>query len=164
MSKPTPTPYGVAVASDENKTPWMSILLWCLSLTGAAIVVTALLGFIFAQLPGLFSVLAVGAVVVVFFGISLLVGALVGRRAPGAQLAAFMMMYIVKVIGFGAFLLVPRDPAWFNPTWVTVGAVVTVMIWQGVEMYRFSRVRMRVFSEDETKQPTAQATRTEANG
>ncbi|RKW71852.1 hypothetical protein [Galactobacter caseinivorans] len=149
MSKPTPTPYGVAVASDEDKTPWMSILLWCMGLTGAAIVVTALLGLLVAQRPGLLSVLAVGVVVVVFFGLSLLVGHLVGQRAPNAQLAAFMLMYIVKVIGFGAFLLVPHDPFWFNGTWVTIGAVVSVLVWQGVEMYRFSRVRMRIFSETE---------------
>lgn len=155
MSKPTPTPYGVAVASDEDRTPWMSILLWCLAVTGAAIAVTALLGLLFAQLPGLLSVLAVGAVVIVFFGLSLLVGALVGQHAPNAQLGAFMMMYIAKVAGFGAFLLVPHDPSWFNATWVTVGALVAVLVWQVVEMYRFSRVRMRIFSEAETRPASA---------
>ena len=149
MRQSTPTPSGVAVASDENTTPWMGILGWCLAITVPAVLVAAVIMLLVLGTPAFISTLLAAGVVVLFFAISLLVGHFVGHLAPKALLAAFMTTYIVKVAAFGAFLLVPKSPEWFDRTGATVGAVVAVLVWQGVEMYRFSRMRFRVFADPE---------------
>jgi len=148
MAQPTPAPQGAAV-SDAPSTPWLGILSWCLAFTVPAALVTALIGLAAAGTPGVVSALAAAGVVVLFFAISLVVGHFVGHLAPKALMGAFALTYLVKVIGFGAFLLVPTDPSWFDRAWATAGAVVALIVWQGVEMYRFSRMRLRVFDDPE---------------
>lgn len=149
MRQSTPTPSGVAVASDENTTPWMGILGWCLAITVPAVLVAAVIMLLALGTPAFISTLLAAGVVVLFFAISLLVAHFVSHLAPKALMAAFLIMYVVKVIGFGAFLLVPTSPEWFDRTGATVGAVLAVVIWQSVEMYRFSRMRLRVFDDAE---------------
>jgi ATP synthase protein I len=115
--------------------------------TASVGVLVSIVGAVVSSLPGLISSVTAMAVVVVFFGISLLVAAFVGHRAPKAIMAAFMLTYVVKVIGFGALLLVPHDPAWFSKLWMTVSAVVSVVVWQAVEVYLFSRLRLQIFAD-----------------
>lgn len=151
MSHSTPAPQGASV-SHGDALPWLGILKWCLALTVPAVLVAAVIGSIVAGVPGLVSTLAAAGVVVLFFAISLLVGHFVGHLAPKALLGAFALTYIIKVIGFGAFLLVPTDPSWFSKAWATVGAVLALVVWQGTEMYRFSKLRLRIF--DDPQAPT----------
>lgn len=151
MPKTTPAPEGAPV-SHGDVLPWMGILKWCLALTVPAVLIAAVIGFVVAGVPGLVSTLAAAGVVVLFFAISLVVGHFVGHLAPKALLGAFALTYLIKVIGFGAFLLVPTDPSWFSRTWATVGAVLALIVWQGTEMYRFSQLRLRVF--DDPQAPT----------
>lgn len=150
MRQSTPTPPGVAVASDENTTPWMGILGWCLAITVPAVLVAAVIMLQALGTPAFISTLLAAGVVVLFFAISLLVAHFVSHLAPKALMASFLITYVVKVAAFGAFLLVPTSPEWFDRTGATVGAVVAVVAWQAVEMYRFNRIRFRVFHDAES--------------
>lgn len=136
----------VKAASSENN-PWLGIALKSGLVTlGAGLVVTVI-GTITSGTSGFVSSLAAMLVVVLFFGISLAVAAYVGHKAPKAIMGAFLVTYIVKVIGFGALLLIPRDPAWFSRLWITVSAVTCVLVWQAVEVYLFSKLRLQIFDD-----------------
>lgn len=157
MPQRTTTPSGAAVppaltASDAATNPWLHLLGRTALISAAGIVLTAVVGLFVSGVPGLVSATLAGAVVILFFSLSLALAAVVGHLAPKALMAAFLGAYVVKVIGFGAFLLVPHDPSWFRAAWVTAGAVVGVLLWQGCEMYLLSRLRLRVF-DDEQPQP-----------
>lgn len=150
MSEPGPAPLPVSSASDASATPWLGILGWCLGITAPAIALTALIGWLVAGPAGALSPLAAGAVVLVFFGLSLLVAHWVGHLAPKAFFGAVAGTYAIKVLGFGLFLLVPTDPSWYDRTWVLIGAIVAVLVWQGAEMYRFSKLRLRIYDDAPT--------------
>lgn len=140
----------VPTASEPQENPWFGIALRCVSYTAAVGVLVCLVGAVLAGVPGLVSSLTAMIVVVVFFAISLLVAAYMGHRAPKAIMGAFMLTYVVKVIGFGALLLIPHDPSWFSRLWMTIGAVVSVIVWQVIEVLLFSRMRLQIFDEEAT--------------
>lgn len=148
MSQSTPTPSGAAVpASDAPTNPWWRLLGLTAAVSAVAVVATAVIGLLFSGVPALVSAALAGVVVLIFFGISLALAAIVGHLAPRALMASFLMAYIVKVVAFGALLMVPHDPAWFRGAWVTAGAVVAVIVWQGCEMALLSRMRLRIFDD-----------------
>lgn len=148
MSQSTPTPSGAAVpASDAPTNPWWRLLGLTAAVSAVAVVATAVIGLLFSGVPALVSAALAGVVVLIFFGISLALAAIVGHLAPRALMASFLMAYIVKVVAFGALLMVPHDPAWFRGAWVTAGAVVAVIVWQGCEMALLSRMRLRIFHD-----------------
>lgn len=141
-------------ASTSQDNPWLGVAFKTGLLTLGVGLLVALVGAVVGGTPGFVSSLAAMLVVVLFFGISLLVAAYVGHKAPKAIMGTFMLTYVVKVIGFGALLLIPRDPAWFSRLWITVSAVICVLAWQVVEVYLFSKLRLQIF-DDEPRQGTA---------
>ncbi|MGO3151550.1 MAG: hypothetical protein ACTIJJ_02865 [Galactobacter sp.] len=134
-----------ATSSQDN--PWLGIARRSGLVTLGAGLVVSVIGALTSGTSGFVSSLAAMLVVVLFFGISLVVAAYVGHKAPKAIMSSFMVTYIVKVIGFGALLLIPRDPAWFSRLWITVSAVTCVLVWQLVEVYLFSRLRLQLFDD-----------------
>jgi ATP synthase protein I len=137
----------VDVATSQDN-PWLGVALRSGLVTVGVGLVGSVIGAVTSSVPGLVSSLAAMTVVVVFFGISLVVAAYVGHKAPKAIMGTFMLTYVVKVIGFGALLLIPHDPSWFSRTWMTVSAVACVLAWQIVEVYLFSKLRLQIFSEE----------------
>lgn len=88
-------------------------------------------------------------VVIAFFAISLLVGHFVGRRNPAGAIGVFAVVYLIKIVGFAALLIWIGTPAWINPQWFGATGIVTVVLWQAVELWGFSRVRLQIFSDPE---------------
>ncbi|EMY34649.1 hypothetical protein D477_008338 [Arthrobacter crystallopoietes BAB-32] len=93
------------------------------------------------------SALLGAALVVVFFGISLLVGHVVGQRNPSGAIGAFIATYILKVVGFGAALFLIGTPEWLDTTWFFIAAVAAVVVWQVAEVHAFSRVRYQIYDD-----------------
>jgi ATP synthase protein I len=83
----------------------------------------------------------------VFFGISLLIGHYVGRSNPSGAIGAFLAAYVVKVVGFGAIVFILGAPAWLDRMWFFVAAVAGVVIWQGAEVFAFSRIRHQLYAD-----------------
>jgi ATP synthase protein I len=91
--------------------------------------------------------------VMLFFGISLLVGHFVGRSNPSGAIGMFVATYFIKVVGFAVVLFLIGAPAWLHGRWFLIGAVAAVVLWQAAEIYGFSKARLQIYNEPETKEP-----------
>lgn len=146
---------GPLQASGPTTSPSWNILKKCLLVDSIAVVAMVVAAFIFADLDGVLSVLFGSALVMTFFGLSLLVGHLVSRRNPSAVMGTFVMTYFVKVVGFAAVLLALGTPTWLNKPWFAGAAVVCVLLWQATEVVIFSKQRFLVFDESALPPATA---------
>ncbi|WP_035763178.1 hypothetical protein [Arthrobacter sp. H20] len=134
---------------------WMMILRGCLTVTGALALLAFLLGLVAVDLRAALSYVASFSLVATFFSISLLVGHYGGRRNPTRAMTLFALTYLVKVVGFGALLIVVGTPDWLDRTWFLVGGLATVVLWQIVELYLFSKSRHLLYDDPETVDRTS---------
>ncbi|WP_285725315.1 hypothetical protein [Psychromicrobium xiongbiense] len=140
---------GSVVASGPHQSLWLRILLRCLVVTAVPLVIVIGIAALLASGWGALSALLGGAVVLVFFALSLLVGHFFGRNESSTALGVFVVGYAVKVIGCGAALMLIDVPVWLDRTWFMVAALVAVLLWQGTEVVVFSRTRRLVFGGEE---------------
>ncbi|MBP2413888.1 ATP synthase protein I [Arthrobacter stackebrandtii] len=136
--------------SGPTESPSWNILKRCVAVVGLAVVAMAGAAFIFTDGAGVLSVLFGSALVVAFFGLSLLAGHLFARKKPEAVMGVFVMTYFVKVLGFGAVLFYLGTPGWLNKPWFAGAAVACVLIWQATEVVIFSKQRFLFFNEVQT--------------
>jgi ATP synthase protein I len=140
-SRPVPA----LVVAGPTAAPWLEILRKCtvaVALLAAIMVLTALMT---GGAPEALSALFGSAVVVLFFSISLAVGHFAGRDNPSGALGLFVAVYALKVVGFAGVLYLLGVPAWLERTWFFAAAVGTVIVWQIVEVYVFSRMRHQLY-------------------
>ncbi|ALV45913.1 hypothetical protein MB46_10880 [Arthrobacter alpinus] len=149
---------GPLTASGPTASPSWNILKKCLRVAGAAVVIMVVLAFIFTDVQGVLSVLFGALLVIVFFGLSLLVGHIVGKKMPSAVMGVFVMTYFVKVVGFAAVLYAMGTPGWLNKPWFAGAAVATVLLWQATEVVNFTKQRFLVFDESAAQPPTTGGT------
>jgi ATP synthase protein I len=144
---------GVAV-SGPTESPWLGILARCslasAVVAGALASAAGLLDGPEGALSALFGV----ALVVLFFGISLGIGHFAGKSNPSGALGLFAVTYAIKVVGFAAVLFFLGTPDWLARTWFFTGAVVTVVVWQIVEVFVFSRLRQQLYEDDAPAAPS----------
>ena len=88
---------------------------------------------------------------IAFFAISLLVGHFVGRNNPSGAIGLFVATYFIKVVGFAVVLFAIGSSDWLNGRWFLIGAVVTVVLWQAAEIYGFSKARLQIYNDPETR-------------
>lgn len=138
----------------ETPQPWLRLLRSC-SLVALVLAAagSAAAGLI-SGLPAVASVVSAILLVVVFFGITLIIGHVVGLRNPRAALGAFMVGYIVKVVGFGAVVFLLGTPAWVDGAWFIGAAVAAVIVWQATEMIVFSRLRFQLYDDEPAAAPS----------
>lgn len=137
----------VSGASGETPGPWLAILRRSAAVSGVGIAALALAGLAVAGMPAAGSALMGGLIVVVFFGISLLLGHVVGRRSPSAALGAFMAGYAVKVLVLGVLAFGFGAPAWLEGVWFLIAVVTTVVLWQAAELHAFSKLRFQLYGD-----------------
>jgi ATP synthase protein I len=87
-----------------------------------------------------------------FFAISLLIGHVVGRNNPSGAIGLFVATYFVKVVGFAVVLFAIGAPAWLHAQWFLIGAVVAVVFWQAAEIYGFSKARLQIYNDPQTRE------------
>ncbi len=134
-------------ASGPTEAPWLRILGTSLLWTGvpaAAAAAAALLG---PGVSGAASVAAGWVLIALFFGLSLLVGHVVGRKNPSGAIGMFAVTYAVKVVGFAVALWSVGVPEWLERPWFAFAALGTVVIWQVAEIRAFSRTRQLIYSD-----------------
>jgi ATP synthase protein I len=138
----------VPSVSGATPGPWLAILRTCLLATAAVVAVLAIVAGLAAGTAAAAASAALGGLLVaVFFGISLLIGHVVGRRNPSAALGAFLAGYVVKVLGFGVLAFGFGRPEWLDTRWFFVAAVVSVVVWQAAELRAFSKLRLRLYGD-----------------
>ncbi|WP_230855141.1 hypothetical protein [Arthrobacter terrae] len=135
------------VVSGPTRSPWLRILARCLAVAVGAIAVVCVVAALVAGVAAVLSVLYGSAIVVTFFAISLLVGHYGGRNSPSGAIGLFMLTYLVKVVGFAAVLFFLGAPGWLDAMWSVISAVVVVVVWQGTEVFAFSRTRHLLYGD-----------------
>ena len=134
---------------------WLRLLVLSSAVSAAGLLVTAVIAAVMNGGLGALSVICGGALVIVFFAISLLAGHFVGRNNPSGAIGLMVALYFVKVVVFGVVFLVLGAPGWLHGRWFVTAAVVTVVLWQIAELYAFSRARLLIFNVP--AQPAEQA-------
>jgi ATP synthase protein I len=139
--------------SGPTRSLWLSLLLASSAAGAGAMILTGIPAAILDGFPGALSSTFGGLLVMLFFAVSLLVGHFVGRRNPSGAIGMFVATYFIKVVGFAVVLFVIGAPAWLNSRWFVIGAVATVVLWQAAELYAFSKARLQIYNDPETKEP-----------
>lgn len=138
------TQSGVAVSGSSL---WLRLLILSTTAAGLALIATAVVAAILNGGQGALSVAFGGALVMVFFAISLLIGHFVGRNNPSGAVGLFVATYFIKVIGFAVVLFVLGAPEWLHGRWFMIAAVVTVIVWQAAEIRGFSKARLQIYND-----------------
>lgn len=144
----------VIEASAATPSPWLRILGRSAGAAGAVALVLAAAALISGPAAGL-SVLFGAALVIAFFGISLLIGHFAGRSNPSGALGLFAVTYAIKVVGFAVVFFLLGTPGWLDRTWFFTGALASVIVWQVVEVLVFSRLRTPMYDDAPTGGPAA---------
>lgn len=134
-------------AADPTGSLWLGILKKCTLVSTAAVVLAAVVAVIVSGSSASLSAVFGYAVVVAFFGISLAIGHFAGRNNPSGAMGLFVVTYAIKVVGFAAVLFVLGTPPWLDRNWFFGAAVGTVILWQLVEVYAFSKARHQLYND-----------------
>ncbi|WP_077490138.1 hypothetical protein [Sinomonas mesophila] len=129
--------------------PWLGLAARCTGASAAAAAVLAGVALAAAGPPAAGSVAFAASVVIAFFAISLLAGHAIGRRNPSGAIGAFAVVYVLKIVGFAALLLWLGRPGWVDGPWFGASGIVTVVVWQVVEVLSFSRLRLLIFGDSD---------------
>jgi ATP synthase protein I len=139
-------------ASGPTRSLWLHLLKLSSAAAAAGLVLCAVPAGLMDGAGGALSVGAGGLLVMLFFGISLLVGHFVGRNNPSGAIGVFVATYFIKVVGFAAVLFVLGAPAWLHARWFVAGAVTAVVLWQAAEILGFSKARLQIYNDPEPKE------------
>lgn len=137
----------VRPAAGPTGSLWLGILKSCALMTTAVIAAVAVAAGFVTGLAGAFSAVFGYGIVIAFFGISLLVGHFAGRSNPSGAIGLFAVTYAIKVVGFAVVLFLIGTPDWLDRNWFFAGAVATVILWQVVELYVFSKARHQLYND-----------------
>jgi ATP synthase protein I len=130
---------------------WLHLLKRSSLAAAAGLLLCAIPAVLLNGASGAVSAVLGGLLVMLFFGISLLVGHFVGRRNPSGAIGAFVATYFVKVVGFAVILFALGAPEWLHGRWFLIGAVVAVVLWQAAEIHGFSKARLQIYNDPEEK-------------
>src|SRR6476661_10693281 len=142
---------GSVGVSGPTRSLWLGLLGISSAVSAAALVLTGIVAVALNGWTGLLSSSFGGLLVMAFFAISLLIGHFVGRNNPSGAIGLFVATYFVKVIGFAVVLFAVGAPDWLHGRWFLIGAVVTVVFWQAAEIYGFSKARLQIYNDPETR-------------
>lgn len=148
-----PSGNGSVGVSGPTRSLWLRLLQLSSAAGAGAIVLAGVPALILDGANGVLSSTFGGLLVMLFFAISLLVGHFIGRNNPSGAIGLFVATYFVKVVGFAVVLFVVGAPAWLHGRWFVIGAVATVVLWQAAEVYGFSKARLQIYNDPETKEP-----------
>ncbi|WP_300610033.1 hypothetical protein [Trebonia sp.] len=95
---------------------------------------------------GLFGALVGVAIVTAFFGISVLVVGRAARISPHVMMAAAMISYVVKIIGFAVVMILLGRSTAFNGRMLGFTALVCILAWGAAEVV--TAIRLKVLYVD----------------
>jgi ATP synthase protein I len=139
-------------ASGPTRSLWLKLLKRGSIAAAAGLALCAVPAAVLDGTGGALSSTSGGLLVMLFFGISLLVGHFVGRSNPSGAIGMFVATYFIKVVGFAAVLFVVGAPQWLHGRWFVAGAVTAVVLWQAAEIHGFSKARLQIYNDPETKE------------
>ena len=97
---------------------------------------------------GLYGALIGVAIVTAFFGISVLVVGRAARISPHVMMAAAMISYVIKIIGFAIVMIALGKSDAFNGRMLGFTALVCILAWSAAEVVTAIRLRLPYVDPD----------------
>ncbi len=143
------------VASSAPRSPWLGILKTCLAYTVGVGLVAALVAWPVLGATEAGSLAFGCALIVVFFGVSLLVAEWAGRYHSSWAIPAFLFMYVAKLVAMALLVIFSGLPHWVLVPYFMWGALGSLVLWQAGEIRAFSKARLPIFNTEEPSSPAS---------
>jgi ATP synthase protein I len=127
-------------------TTYIRVVRRSAALTGVVAAVTVAICAALGGAKGLYGALIGVAIVTAFFGISVLVVGRAARISPQVMMAAAMISYVVKIIGFAIVVIALGKSTAFNGRMLGFTALVCILVWCAAEI--FNTIRLKVLYVD----------------
>ena len=118
------------------------------ALTGVVAVVCVAVCAALGGAKGLYGALIGVAIVTAFFGISVLVVGRAAKISPHVMMAAAMISYIVKIIGFAIVMVALGKSTAFNGRMLGFTAIILILAWGAAEVVTTIRLRLPYVDPD----------------
>ena len=99
-------------------------------------------------LKGLYGSLIGVAIVTAFFGISVLVVGRAARVSPHVMMAAAMITYVVKIIGFAIVVILLGKSTAFDGRMLGFTAIICILAWTAAEVVTAIKLRLPYVDPD----------------
>jgi ATP synthase protein I len=118
------------------------------ALTGAVAAVCVAVCAALGGAKGLYGALIGVAIVTAFFGISVLVVGRAARISPQVMMAAAMISYVVKIIGFAIVVILLGKSTAFNGRMLGFTAIICILAWTAAEVVTAIKLRLPYVDPD----------------
>jgi ATP synthase protein I len=118
------------------------------ALTGAVAAVCVAVCAALGGAKGLYGALIGVAIVTAFFGISVLVVGRAARISPQVMMAAAMISYVVKIIGFAIVVILLGKSTAFNGRMLGFTAIICILAWTAAEVVTAIKLRLPYVEPD----------------
>lgn len=123
------------------------LLRGCLLPTLAAALLCVVGGF-FSSPMAAWSAAFGAALVIVFFGLTLLVMKRTADLAPATTMVVVMIAYTLKIVVLGIVMFLLHDATWVSGYAVGVSITVCAIVWLFFEMRAYKRLRIFAYDPD----------------
>jgi ATP synthase protein I len=97
---------------------------------------------------GLYSALIGVAIVTAFFGISVLVVGRAAKISPHVMMAAAMISYVIKIIGFAIVMIALGKSAAIDGRMLGFTAIICILAWSAAEVVTAIRLKLPYVDPD----------------
>ena len=126
------------------------------AVTAAAAAIMVAVSAVVVGAKGLYGALIGVALVIVFFGISVLVVGRAARVSPQAMMVAAMITYVVKIVALGIVVSTLHGVTAFSGRALGFTALGCILVWSATQVITAMKVKMLyVEPEQEPQKPAA---------
>ena len=118
------------------------------ALTGAVAAVCVAICAALGGAKGLYGALIGVAIVTAFFGISVLVVGRAAKISPQVMMAAAMISYVVKIIGFVIVVILLGKSTAFDGRMLGFTAIICILAWTAAEVVTAIKLRLPYVDPD----------------
>lgn len=118
------------------------------ALTGAVAAVCVVVCAALGGAKGLYGALIGVAIVTAFFGISVLVVGRAAKISPQVMMAAAMISYVVKIIGFAIVVILLGKSTAFDGRMLGFTAIICILAWTAAEVITAIKLRLPYVDPD----------------
>lgn len=133
--------------SASQSDAFAQLLRGCLLPTLAAALLCVVGGF-FSSPMAAWSAAFGAALVIVFFGLTLLVMKRTADLAPATTMVVVMIAYTLKIVVLGIVMFLLHDATWVSGYAVGVSITVCAIVWLFFEMRAYKHLRIFVYDPD----------------
>jgi ATP synthase protein I len=127
------------------------------AVTAAAAAIMVAVSAVLVGAKGLYGALIGVALVIVFFGISVLVVGRAARVSPQAMMVAAMITYVVKIVALGIVVSTLHGVTAFSGRALGFTALGCILVWSATQVITTIKIKMLYVEPDQQpQQQTAQ--------